>query len=77
MKARALVESCSGLSQARANEYLLRRKARALNKLPRALGQIKAVLWIRIRINLAVLDPDPYWECGSGYKSMKIDQQIN
>jgi hypothetical protein len=24
-----------------------------------------AFLWIRIRINLAVLDPDPYWKNGS------------
>jgi hypothetical protein len=23
---------------------------------------LKPVLWIRIRIHLAVLDPDPYWE---------------
>ncbi len=34
---------------------------------------------IRIRIDLAVLDPDPYWECRSGSRSMEIDQnkQIN
>ncbi len=25
-----------------------------------------------IRIDLAVLDPDPYWECGSRPKSMEI-----
>ncbi len=31
------------------------------------------------RIDLAVLDPDLYWECGSGSKSMEIDpnKQIN
>jgi len=30
---------------------------------------------IRIRIELAVMDPDldPYWECGSGSRSMNID----
>jgi hypothetical protein len=38
------------------------------------------MLWIRTRIyrgihiDLAVLDPDLYWECGSGSKSMEIDQ---
>ncbi len=26
-----------------------------------------------IRIHLAVLDPDPDWECGSGCRSMEID----
>jgi hypothetical protein len=32
-----------------------------------------------IRSHLAVLDPDPYWECRSGFRSMEIDQnsQIN
>jgi hypothetical protein len=41
------------------------------------------VLWIRIRIDLAVLDPnpDPYWECesGTGSRRMEINQnyQIN
>jgi hypothetical protein len=34
------------------------------------------VLWIRIRIHLAVLDPDSYWECGSGSRSMKYDQNL-
>jgi hypothetical protein len=31
-----------------------------------------------IRIHLAVLDPDPYWECGtgSGSRSMKIGQSL-
>ncbi len=29
---------------------------------------------IRIRIDLAVLDPDPYWECGFGSRSMEIDR---
>ncbi len=32
---------------------------------------LNSLLWIRIRIHLAVLDPDPYWECGSG--SMEMD----
>jgi hypothetical protein len=31
--------------------------------------------WILIHIDLAVLDPDPYWECGSGSKSMEIESQ--
>jgi hypothetical protein len=35
-----------------------------------------AVLWIRIRIHLAVLYPDPYWGCGSGSKRMEIDQNL-
>jgi hypothetical protein len=34
-----------------------------------------------VRIHLAILDPDPYWECGSGSgtRSMEIGQylQIN
>jgi hypothetical protein len=30
--------------------------------------------WVRIRIHLAVMDPDPLWECGSGYRSMEIDR---
>jgi hypothetical protein len=39
------------------------------------------VLWIRIRtawihIHLGVLDPDPYWECGSISRSMEIDQSL-
>jgi hypothetical protein len=29
-----------------------------------------------IRIHLTVMDPDPYWECGSGSRSMKIDQNL-
>ncbi len=33
-------------------------------------------LWIPIRIDLAVLDQDPYWKCGSGSRSMEI-YQIN
>jgi hypothetical protein len=41
---------------------------------------VPAVLWIHIliRINLAVLDPDPdrYWECGSGSRSMEIGQNL-
>jgi len=40
----------------------------------------KAVLWIRIRIgiHLAVLDPVPYWECGSwsGSRRTEIDQNL-
>jgi hypothetical protein len=36
----------------------------------------KPVLWIRIPINLADLDPDPYWVCGSGSRSMEIDQNL-
>ncbi len=37
-----------------------------------------SVLWIQIRIHLDVLDPDPYWECGSGSgsRSMEIDQNL-
>jgi hypothetical protein len=35
------------------------------------------MLWIRIRIHSAALDPDPYWECGSGCRSMKYDQLTN
>jgi hypothetical protein len=31
------------------------------------------VLWIWIHIDVAVLDPDPYWERGSEYRSMEID----
>ncbi len=39
--------------------------------------QVKiAELWIRIRIGSAVLDPNPYWECGSGSRSMEIDQNL-
>ncbi len=39
-----------------------------------------ALLWIRIRIHVAVLDPDPelYWECGSrGSRSMEITGNQN
>jgi hypothetical protein len=38
----------------------------------------QAVLWIRIHLDLAVLDPDPYWECvpGSGSRSKEIDQNL-
>jgi hypothetical protein len=32
------------------------------------------VLWIWIRIDLAVPDLYPYWECGSGSGSMEFDQ---
>jgi hypothetical protein len=34
------------------------------------------VLWIRIRIDLALLNPDPapYWECGSGSGSRSKEQ---
>jgi hypothetical protein len=41
-----------------------------------ALLPSSPVLWIRIRIDLAVvdLDPDPYWECG--YRSMEIDKNL-
>jgi hypothetical protein len=37
-----------------------------------------SVLWIRIRINLALLVPDPYWECGSRSRNrkMEIDQNL-
>ncbi len=38
--------------------------------------RFKTVLWILIRIDLAVPDPDPYWECGSGSRSMEF-YQIN
>ncbi len=34
------------------------------------------MVWIRIRIYLAVLDLDPYWECKSGSRSMEIDQNL-
>jgi hypothetical protein len=36
----------------------------------------KALLLIRIRIDLAFMDLDPYWECGSGSRTrgMEIDQ---
>ncbi len=34
------------------------------------------VLLIRIRIHLAVLDQDPYCECGSGSRSMEIDRNL-
>jgi hypothetical protein len=37
-------------------------------------GSLNPVLWIRIQ--LAVLDPDPYWECISGSRSMEIDQNL-
>jgi hypothetical protein len=36
---------------------------------------LKPVFWIRIRIDLSVgldLDPDPYWECGSGPGARKL-----
>ncbi len=41
--------------------------------------QYIAVLWIRIRINLALLYPYSYWECGSRSRSNDIDhnKQIN
>jgi hypothetical protein len=57
-------------------------------KLPAILEQyigtevltVQSVLWIRIqiRINLYVLDsgPGPYWECGSGFRSMEYDQNL-
>jgi hypothetical protein len=37
------------------------------------------VSWILIRIGYSVLDPDPYWECGSGSgsRSMEIGQRVN
>jgi hypothetical protein len=35
--------------------------------------KVKSVLSIRIHVFMAVLDPDPYWECGSGSSSMEID----
>jgi hypothetical protein len=34
-------------------------------------------LWIRIRFDLAVLDPDLYWEYGSGSRSMEIDYLVS
>jgi hypothetical protein len=34
------------------------------------------VVWIRIRIDLALLDPDPYWEGRSGSSSKEINQNI-
>ncbi len=43
----------------------------------RHIRQVERVLWeilIRIRIDLALLDTDPYWECGSGFRSKEIDQ---
>jgi hypothetical protein len=51
----------------------------------RILTMYGIVLWIRIRIliymdtvriHLAVLDLDPYWECGSGSKSMEFGQNL-
>jgi hypothetical protein len=41
--------------------------------------QILEVLWIRIAsIWLSsVMDPDSYWECGSGSRSMVIETKIN
>jgi hypothetical protein len=38
------------------------------------VGGFKAGVWIRIRVGLALLDldPDPYWECGSGYRSNEL-----
>jgi hypothetical protein len=36
---------------------------------------LKTVLWIRI--GLAVLDPDPYWECGSGSRIMDLAKMTN
>jgi hypothetical protein len=40
------------------------------------ISEEKAVLWIRIRNDLAVLEPDPYRECESGFgsRSVEIDQ---
>jgi hypothetical protein len=29
-----------------------------------------------VRIHWAVLDPDPYWECGSGSRSMEILKKL-
>ncbi len=44
-------------------------------------GGSSPVLWIRIRIGMALLDPGQYCECesGSGSRSMEIDQnyQVN
>jgi hypothetical protein len=37
---------------------------------------LEIVLWIRIRIHFVVLDPDPYWEYGSGFRIMEIDQNL-
>jgi hypothetical protein len=31
-------------------------------------------IWIGIRIDFVLLDPDPYWECGSGSNSKGINQ---
>ncbi len=35
------------------------------------------MLWIRIRIELALLDPTPipYWECGSGSRNEEINKK--
>ncbi len=30
----------------------------------------------RIGIELALLDPDQYWECGSGSRNKEIDQNL-
>jgi hypothetical protein len=35
----------------------------------------KTVLRIRIRFDLALLDPDLYWECGYRSRSKKIDKK--
>jgi hypothetical protein len=40
-------------------------------------SQKKTVFRIRIRIDLALLDPDLYWECGSGSRSKEIKYQKN
>jgi hypothetical protein len=39
--------------------------------------QLKAVFRIlKVRIDLVLLDPDLYWECGSGSRSKEIDQNL-
>jgi hypothetical protein len=40
------------------------------------LSGIPTVLWIRIRIDLALLDPDPYEEYGSGSRRQDIDRNL-
>ncbi len=41
-----------------------------------AVALYRTLLWIRIRIHLAVLDPDPCREFGSRFRSLEIDQKL-